>query len=262
MSPPSSIPSVGPLCPSAFGSVDLSRGANETTGNATPTVAGLVKLSTTDWPGKLAAVVFIQGCPLRCTYCHNEAILDPRGQGVMEWSDVLSFLAKRKGLLDGVVFSGGEPLLSNGLPDAIRQVKEFGWFEVGLHTSGIWPRKLQALLDENLLDWVGLDIKHLEEKYAAVTGVKSSGKSAWRSLEAVVASGIPHEVRTTVDPTIHTERDIHRLIDELEDFRSHNGNKVNQHILQEVRPIPAAFPNWRLAHYTAEKHPNQILRAA
>jgi pyruvate formate lyase activating enzyme len=225
-----------------------------------PTVAGLVKLSTTDWPGKLAAVVFLQGCPLRCTYCHNKDILDPRGAGVMPWAQVVSFLARRQGLLDGVVFSGGEPLLSAGLPEAMNQIRDLG-FEVGLHTSGAWPRRLAALLDNQTVNWVGLDIKHLEHKYTAVTGVPVSGKAAWRSLEAVVASGVPHEVRTTVDPTVHTPADLHALIEQLANYRSANGRAVQHHALQEVRPIPVAFPGWRLDnHLPASAYPNVALQ--
>jgi len=219
--------------------------------NVEPNVAGLVKLSTTDWPGKLVAVVFLQGCPWRCTYCHNKDILDPRSPSKMPWQDVLDFLAKRRGLLDGVVFSGGEPLLSAALSDAIQNVAEYG-FEIGLHTGGAWPRKLSALLADDMFDWVGLDIKHLESHYDKVTGVAASGRAAYRSLEAVVQSGVNHEVRTTVSPTVHTRGDVQTLIEHLADYRSPNGNRIQQHVLQEVRPVPVAFPGWRLSDYLAD----------
>jgi len=222
-----------------------------------PNVAGLVKLSTTDWPGKLVAVVFLQGCPWRCTYCHNKDILDPRMPAVMSWQEVLDFLAKRRGLLDGVVFSGGEPLLSPALSDAVQNVAEFG-FEIGLHTGGAWPRRLGALLADNMFDWVGLDIKHLEDQYDKVTRVAASGKAAYRSLEALVQSGVQHEIRTTVSPTIHSRRDVQMLVEKMAEYQSPNGNRVQQHVLQEVRPIPAAFPGWRLADYLDDVAPGQI----
>lgn len=217
-------------------------------GSLTPNVAGLVKLSTTDWPGKLVAVIFLQGCPWRCTYCHNKDILDARAPGVLPWEQVMDFLARRRGLLDGVVFSGGEPLLSPALSDAIQNVAEFG-FEVGLHTGGAWPSRLAGLLEDGLLSWVGLDIKHLADKYATVTGVQASGRAAWQSLAVLVESGVSHEVRTTVDPRVHSYGDVQALMQQLDEYRSPNGNVVQQHILQEVRPIPTAFPGWRLADY-------------
>ena len=219
--------------------------------NSELNIGGLVKLSTTDWPGKLVAVVFLQGCPWRCTYCHNKDILDPKAPGVMPWEEVLAFLSKRRSLLDGVVFSGGEPLLSAGLISAIKDVRALG-FVIGLHTGGGFPRRLATLLDSKLLDWVGLDIKHLPEKYVNVTGIHASGSAAWRSLQLVVQSGVNHEIRSTIDPTIHSREDVTELIDILKSYRAFNGNRVQQHALQEVRPIPTAFPQWRLADYLSE----------
>jgi len=264
-----------------------------------PTVAGLVKMSTTDWPGKLAAVVFLQGCPWRCVYCHNEAILDPKAPGIMPWSDVMKFLQKRRGLLDGVVFSGGEPLIDAALPDAIREVRALG-FAIGLHTGGAWPKRLAALLGstpqiepvgirganplrhsaqgalapqsqnpESLVDWVGLDIKQLKAKYSSVTGVKVSGRSAFASLDIVLNSGVPHEVRTTVDPTVHTHDDVVALIAELKEYRSANGGIVQKHVLQEARANGAAanhadeLNGWRLRHLIAEHEASGVqIRAA
>ena len=230
--------------------------------DAEPVVAGLVRLSTVDWPGRLAAVVFLQGCPWRCTYCHNEAILDPRAPGTIDWSEVVAFLRRRRGLLDGVVFSGGEPLLSPALPAAVAEVRSLG-FEVGLHTGGAWPRRLQALLDDGALAWVGLDVKHLPEKYAQVTGVPTSGRAAWQALDAVLASGIAHEVRTTVDPTVHTRDDVLRLAHTLE------SKGVHHHAIQEARPDglaaahKEAFEGWRLSDLLREEDlPRTERRAA
>jgi pyruvate formate lyase activating enzyme len=190
-------------------------------------VAGLVPLSTVDWPGHLAAVVFLQGCPWRCTYCHNRSLLDPRAPGALGWSEVQRLLDRRRGMLDGVVFSGGEPTLQPGLSQAVDDVRERG-FAVGLHTGGAWPRRLAALLPR--LDWVGLDIKHLPDRYDAVTRARPSGLAAWTSLRAVLESGVDHEVRTTVDPTVHTHDDVARLASRL------RAMGVRRHVLQEARP--------------------------
>ena len=107
-------------------------------------VGGLTPLSASDYPGKLAAVVFCQGCAWRCHYCHNAHLLGRRGSGEIGWPQVTAFLERRKGLLDAVVFSGGEPTLQAGLGAAMREVKALGYL-VGLHTAGIVPRRLEIV---------------------------------------------------------------------------------------------------------------------
>lgn len=145
-------------------------------------IAGLVPLSTVDWPGKLAAAVFLQGCPLACPYCQNEAILDPKVPGAVPWSQVEALLARRAGLLDGVVLTGGEALRQAGVVDAARRVREMG-FGVGLHTAGAYPRALAKTLPYT--DWVGIDVKAMPDDYAAATGF-GAGAKAWQSLDAVL----------------------------------------------------------------------------
>ena len=145
-------------------------------------IAGLVPLSTVDWPGKLAVAVFLQGCPLACPYCQNEAILDPKVPGAVPWSQVEALLARRAGLLDGVVLTGGEALRQAGVVDAARRVREMG-FGVGLHTAGAYPRALAKTLPYT--DWVGIDVKAMPDDYAAATGF-GAGAKAWQSLDAVL----------------------------------------------------------------------------
>ena len=108
-------------------------------------IAGLVPMSTVDWPGKFVASLFLQGCPWACPYCHNSAIIDPRIPGVVAWSALEDLLARRRGLLDGVVFSGGEATRQIVLGAAMARVRELG-FGVGLHTAGPYPRRLEELL--------------------------------------------------------------------------------------------------------------------
>lgn len=105
-------------------------------------VGGLTPFTTIDFPGRLAAVIFCQGCPWRCGYCHN-AHLHACGSGERSWPDVRGWLTSRRGLLDGVVFSGGEPLLQRGLAPALGEVRSLG-FATGLHTAGIYPERLAA----------------------------------------------------------------------------------------------------------------------
>ena len=104
----------------------------------------------------LAAVVFCQGCPWRCGYCHNPGLIPPQGEHEVRWESVLEFLQRRRDLLDGVVFSGGEPTLQSGLDDAIRDVRALG-FKIGLHTGGMYPQRLESILQR--VDWVGMDVK-------------------------------------------------------------------------------------------------------
>ncbi len=175
-------------------------------------VGGLTPLSTTDWPGMLAAVVFCQGCPWRCGYCHNPGLIPPRGDSEIPWEDVLAFLRRRQGLLDGVVFSGGEPTLQAVLADAMREVRALG-FRIGLHTGGMYPQRLAAVLP--LVDWVGFDVKAPFADYAAITGAAGSGERALAGLEQVLASGVAHEFRTTVHPALLADTEVSGLAHDL-----------------------------------------------
>ncbi|WP_251152241.1 anaerobic ribonucleoside-triphosphate reductase activating protein [Cellulosimicrobium sp. Marseille-Q4280] len=203
-------------------------------------LAGMSPLSTVDWPGRLVATVFTQGCPWRCAYCHNPGLVPvpPPGaaatEGTPRWSEVLAFLERRRGLLDGVVFSGGEPTLHPGLLGAIDDARSLG-FAVGLHTGGAWPARLARILP--FLDWVGLDVKHLPSRYPAVTGTVPSGRRAFESLAVLLRSGVDHEVRTTVDPHVHTRPELLALGTHLHRLG------VRRWVLQEARP-DGADPAW------------------
>lgn len=163
-------------------------------------IAGLTPMSTVDWPGKLVATVFTQGCPWACAYCHNHAILDPRIPGVVAWRNVAELMERRRGLLDAVVFSGGEATRQLALIPAMNQVRQWG-FKVGLHTAGPYPGRLQHILRDGLVDWVGLDIKALPGcSYDQVTQRQGSGEKAWESLRVLLDNPpARYEVRLTVD---------------------------------------------------------------
>jgi len=189
-------------------------------------IAGLTPLSTCDWPGRLVATVFLQGCPWRCTYCHNEGILDPRVPGAVPWQDVRDLLGRRRGLLDGVVFSGGEPTRQAALIHAAREVRASG-FGVGLHTAGAYPAALRRVLPH--VDWVGLDIKAPARLYDAITR-RAGAEAAFASLRLVLDAGVDVQVRTTVDPTVLSVADVAELTAQL------TALGVREHVLQEVRP--------------------------
>lgn len=193
-------------------------------------IAGLTKLSSCDWPDHLVATVFLQGCPWRCSYCHNSAILDPRVPGTVPWSEVVALLERRRGLLDGVVFSGGEPTMQAGLVDACRRVRELG-FAVGLHTGGAYPARIRALLP--LVDWVGFDVKAPAAKYRRIVragGPATASDRARESLRLLLDAGVEVQVRTTVDPTVLDDADLAELDAELAALGVHD------HVRQRVRP--------------------------
>ncbi|WP_090496648.1 anaerobic ribonucleoside-triphosphate reductase activating protein [Pseudomonas borbori] len=158
-------------------------------------VGGMVPLTTLDYPGLLACVLFCQGCAWRCRYCHNPQLIPARGEQEIAWSQILGFLQRRQGLLQAVVFSGGEATLQGGLVPAMEQVRQLG-FKVGLHSAGIKPWAFAWAAQA--ADWVGFDVKALVEDADLITGVSGSGKANWRSLERLLASGVDYECRTTV----------------------------------------------------------------
>jgi pyruvate formate lyase activating enzyme len=199
-------------------------------------IGGLTPLTTLDFPGELAAVVFCQGCPWRCRYCQNGDLLPTRREGLIPWSRVRDLLDRRLGLLDAVVFSGGEPTLQAALPSAMAEVKALG-FKVGLHTAGTYPQRLRLLLP--WLDWVGLDIKALPEDYQAVTGVPRSGERAWESLGLLLGAGVALEVRTTPMPGLDSTTYLDRLMRRLADAG------VREYVLQRCHTEHSLDPGLR-----------------
>ncbi len=159
---------------------------------------GLHTLTTVDFPGCVSAIVFTQGCNFHCPYCHNPQLIpQARNEGAVSLKEVLAFLRKRAGLLDGLVISGGEPTLHTGLALLCRQAKDLG-YRVKLDTNGSRPEVVSALVDQRLVDYIALDCKAAPEDYA--TGLcreKCVAGAVIRSIALVRASGVPHEFRTT-----------------------------------------------------------------
>ena len=158
-------------------------------------IGGFTPLTSIDYPGQLSAVVFCQGCPWRCGYCQNEHLISAKPQNHFHWPAIDAFLQTRQGLLDAVVFSGGEPLAQSALHSAMARVKALG-FLVGLHTGGAYPDRLSEVI--HLVDWVGLDIKTLPALYHSLTGVAKSAEKAFECLSIIQNAKVALEVRTTV----------------------------------------------------------------
>ncbi len=172
-------------------------------------IAGLQKLTLLDYPGKVACSMFTPGCNYRCPFCHNAALVLPeRPRGEIHGGDVLAFLRKRVGMLDGVCVSGGEPLLQAGLTDFLREVKALG-YAVKLDTNGSNPALLGLLIDEGLLDYAAMDIKNTLAKYPETAGVPGMDLNAVvQSAELLMRERIPFEFRTTLVREFHTLEDV------------------------------------------------------
>lgn len=176
-------------------------------------IGGIVPFSTVDWPGKLACVAFLAGCPWKCPYCQNHELQSPEAAS-MGAEELFALLEARRGLLDGVVFSGGEPLAQPDVIEAMTKARELG-FLVGLHSCGAYPERLGEALSLGLLDWVGLDVKAPWDAYDALTQGRESGEATRASLEALLAAGVPFEARTTWHPSLLSADDIMAIAREL-----------------------------------------------
>ena len=172
---------------------------------------GLQKMTLLDFPGHVACTVFLGGCDLRCPFCHNFELADGTAKPVMDEEELLSFLDKRHGLLDGVAITGGEPCLSRDLPAFIRRIKESG-FPVKLDTNGCFPAVLEGLLSEGLVDYAAMDIKNSPESYARTVGLPDIDIAPIRRSMALLRdSGIDYELRTTVVKELHAREDFEAI---------------------------------------------------
>jgi len=179
-------------------------------------IHGLNKLTLLDYPGHMACLIFTGACNYRCPFCHNASlVLNPNSQPSISEEEIFAFLQSRKGILEGVCISGGEPTLQADLPEFIRKIRTMG-FHVKLDTNGSRPGILKALLEEGLLDYVSMDIKNALKKYLSTIGIPESVSgfnnlitdSVRQSAELLMQSSIPYEFRTTVVKELHNEEDL------------------------------------------------------
>lgn len=176
---------------------------------------GFQKMTMLDFPGYVACTVFTPGCNFRCPFCHNALLVtDINNETIYSEDDILAFLSKRKGLLDGICISGGEPLMHEGIFDFVKKVKELG-FLVKIDTNGSFPDKLKELIDSGNIDYVAMDIKNSPEKYGLTTGISDFDFSPIRESVGLLLEGkVGYEFRTTVVKEFHTPQDM-VLIGEL-----------------------------------------------
>ena len=188
-------------------------------------IGGLQKTSLIDYPGKIAAIIFLQGCPFRCPFCHNpDLVLPERFKKPVSMEEIFAFLDSRKGKLDGVVISGGEPTIHNELISLIINIKKMG-FLVKLDTNGCCPNVLKTILKNNLVDYIAMDIKAPFEKYNILTGISVRLEDIKESISLISSSEIEHEFRTTYVDKLLTKRDIKDIKSYLADRSRYNLQK-------------------------------------
>ncbi len=171
-------------------------------------IGGFQKMTVLDYPGKVACTVFFAGCNLRCPFCHNASLVMDNWISGVDEGEIFAYLEKRKGLLDGVCITGGEPLLNEEIEDFIRRIKDMGYL-VKLDTNGTNPKMLRRLIKNGLVDYVAMDIKNSAEKYAMTCGVKAVNfTKIEESINLLIGGNIDYEFRTTVVEPLHTTEDI------------------------------------------------------
>lgn len=185
-------------------------------------IHGLNKTTLLDYPGHVAATIFLGRCNFRCPYCHNGGlVLDPDSQPLIPEAEVLSFLKKRIGILTGVCITGGEPTLEPALSQFIRNIKELGYF-VKLDTNGYKPEIIEKLLEENLLDYIAMDVKNSLKKYSQTVGVEHiDTEKITKSIQVIMNSPVSYEFRTTVVKEFHTRQDLLTLAEEIKGARAY-----------------------------------------
>ncbi len=174
-------------------------------------ISGLQKMSLLDFPGKVACTVFLGGCNLRCPFCHNSELFCGEQEEMMTVDEFLKFLESRKGLLDAVCVSGGEPTLHKNLPELFKGIKDLG-FATKLDTNGTNPKMLKQLVSQNLVDYVAMDVKNVPSRYAATVGVESVDITPFEeSIKYLIEGNVDYEFRTTLVNELHDEQSISEM---------------------------------------------------
>ena len=172
-------------------------------------IGGIQKTSLLDYPDKISAIIWTVGCNFRCPFCYNKDIVEGKTEIISE-EEVLSFLKKRKGLLEGLVITGGEPLLHDDITDFLEKVKKLG-YPVKIDTNGSFPDKLKELIDKKLVDYISMDVKAPKNKYTQLTGKKIDIKKIQKSIKLIQNSEVDYEFKTTFVPTLLTKEDIIKI---------------------------------------------------
>ncbi|MBQ2313183.1 MAG: anaerobic ribonucleoside-triphosphate reductase activating protein [Elusimicrobiaceae bacterium] len=201
-------------------------------------IGGLLKFSMIDFPGYISAIVFTQGCNIRCKYCHNPELLSVSASTSYDEEEILYYLEKRKKCLEGLVITGGEPTLQPDLKDFIIKVRSFG-YKIKLDTNGTNPQMVRELINEHLVDFIAMDIKAPFEKYHLVCGPVNTDKVK-ETMSLIINSGIAYQFRTTYYKEVLNDADIETIKSMCPD--------VSKFKLQECLPVAEIKPTLKLEH--------------
>ena len=174
-------------------------------------IKGLQKTTLLDYPGKVACTIFTGGCNFRCPFCHNASLVTRiDSEERIDEDELFSYLEKRKGILDGVCITGGEPLLQPDIEAFCQKIKKLGLL-IKLDTNGSFPTKLRSLLDANLIDYIAMDIKNSKKEYAKTCGIREFPQNVEESIRIIRSASVPYEFRTTVVRELHTKESVRAL---------------------------------------------------
>lgn len=215
-------------------------------------IDGFDKLTLLNYPDKVACTIFTKGCNFKCPFCHNSSLISLDKEND-KYKEVISYLNKRKGILDGVCITGGEPLIHKSIKDLIKEIKEMG-FLVKLDTNGSNPLMLKELIDEKLIDYVAMDIKNTFDKYEMTIGCKTNIDNIKMSIDVIESSNIDYEFRTTIVKELHTFDDIKSIVNMLDkkskyyiqNFRNSDGvlnKKLNGFKIEELENLQKEIKN-------------------
>lgn len=188
-------------------------------------IGGFEKSTLIDYPGKIACMIYTIGCNFRCPYCHNPELVDETAEEI-KLNEVLEFMEKRKGLLDGIVITGGEPTLHDDLPDIVSKFKKIG-YDVKLDTNGTNPDMLKKLINSKLVDYIAMDIKSPLEAYSENVARPVHADDIKKSIDIIIDSPIDYEFRTTVVKSLLTPEDLEKMAKEIKGAKAYFLQKFN-----------------------------------
>ncbi len=212
-----------------------------------PQVAGLIPVSMIDWEGKVSAIIFLAGCNLRCPYCHNPELINPKTADCVPWDKIKGQLDKKKRWLDGIVITGGEPTANKDLESLIAELRSAD-FKIKLDTNGTKPNVIEDLVKKNVIDYFAVDVKSAFHKYDKACGIVGQSEQVKESIDLIANSKIDHEFRTTVVPGYTASEDIVEVAKYLADrgasryvLQQFLPNEVLEKNLESVQPYPATL---------------------
>lgn len=196
-------------------------------------IVGFQKLTLSDYPGHTACIIFTEGCNFKCPFCHNSPLVYDVSSSYYEESEIFSYLEKRKGIVEGIVVSGGEPTLQKDLIRFLKRLREIDVL-IKLDTNGSNPKILKEILDNNLVDYVAMDIKNTYEKYDTICDTKVNIKNIKESIKLLKESNIDHEFRTTIVKEFHTKNDIKEITEYIKGSKYYIQNfRDNENVIYD-----------------------------